>query len=237
MYPGTLIVFEGTEFSGKSTLANLVMEELCEHAPPKLNCTLTHHPGSTPLGKHLRKLIKTPEQFSDGELIQIDSLSVQMLMMVDHSCFVNTILVPYLEKGGLMLADRSNYISCIVYGVAEGLKFTTINKLLGFVQSPAPDRVYIISNRWETIAERMRKSDRARLDRYDYNQKLVRHTIELYNNLLELGPEALMLLSSYVPLEHIKYLNGDTPAIELSRIIAQQIIQLATEKLVSSAAP
>jgi dTMP kinase len=230
------IVFEGGDWSGKSTLAHLVMEELRN---TKLNCILTRHPGSTPLGKHLRKLVKQPELFSEpGEpSIEIDNMSVQMMMMVDHSCFVNTKLIPHLEQGGVMLADRSNYISCIVYGVSEGLKLTAINKLLGLVQSPAPDRVFIISNRWETIVERMNKStDRSKSDRYDHNVDLLKRVGDLYDNLLKLSPEALMMLSRYVPLEHIKYLNGDTPAIELAKSIAQQIVRLANEKLESNSA-
>ena len=235
MHQGLYIVFEGSDYSGKSTLAHLVMEEL-----RGMNCVLTHHPGATPLGQHLRKLVKTPEVFNEdypaSEPIKIDALSVQMLLMVDHSCFVNTRLIPHLENDGIMLADRSDYISCIVYGVAEGLKLTTINKLLGLVQSPPPDRVFIISNRWETIKERMQKSDnRAKSDRYDHNEELLRHVGELYDNLLTLSPEALMMLSRYVPLEHIKYLNGDTPAIELAKSIAQQIQRLANEKRANNA--
>ena len=233
MHQGLYIVFEGMDYSGKSTLAHMVMAEL-KNTP--LNCVLTHHPGSTPLGKHLRKLVKQPELFSSPDQpIEIDSMSVQMMMMVDHSNFVNTKLIPHLEESGVMLADRSNYISCIVYGVAEGLKLTAINKLLGLVQSPEPDRVFIISNRWETIVERMNKStDRAKSDRYDHNVDLLKRVGDLYDNLLKLNPEALMMLSRYVPLEHIKYLNGDTPAIELAKSIAQQITRLAAEKMMSS---
>ncbi|MFA5767771.1 MAG: hypothetical protein WC919_07685 [Candidatus Paceibacterota bacterium] len=236
MHQGLYIVFEGMDYSGKSTLAHMVVEELKN---TELNCILTHHPGATPLGKHLRKLVKQPELFStpSGPPIEIDSMSVQMMMMVDHSCFVNTQLIPHLEQGGVMLADRSNYISCIVYGVSEGLKLTAINKLLGLVQSPAPDRVFIISNRWETIVERMNKStDRSKSDRYDHNVDLLKRVGDLYDNLLKLSPEALMMLSRYVPLEHIKYLNGDTPAIELAKQIAQQIVRLAKEKSESNAA-
>jgi dTMP kinase len=236
MHQGLYVIFEGSDYSGKSTLAHMVMEELRN---TELNCILTSHPGSTPLGKHLRKLVKTPEIFDKpGEdPIVIDNMSVQMMMMIDHSCFVNTKLIPYLDDGGVVLADRSNYIGCIVYGVAEGLKLTAINKLLGLVQSPTPDRVFIISNRWETIVERMKKSEnRAKSDRYDHNEGLLRKVGELYDNLLTLNPEALMMLSRYVPLEHIKYLNGDTPAIELAKSIAQQIVRLANEKKMNSVA-
>ena len=231
MHQGLYVVFEGSDFSGKSTLAHMVMEELRN---TDLDCILTHHPGSTGLGQHLRKLIKTPELFSEpgSEPIEIDNMSIQMMMMVDHGCFVNTKLIPHLEKGGIVLADRSNYIGCIVYGVAEGLRLTTINKLLGLVQSPAPDRVFIISNRWETIVERMKSS--AKPDKYSNNEGLLRHVGELYDNLLKLSPDALMMLSRYVPLEHIKYLNGDTPAIELAKSIAQQIVRLANEKMESN---
>jgi dTMP kinase len=231
MHQGLYIVFEGMDYSGKSTLAHMVMEELRNIEP---NCVLTSHPGATPLGKHIRKLVKTPEAFNipGEEPIAVDSMSAQMMMMVDHSCFVNTKLIPHLEEGGTMLADRSNYISCIVYGVAEGLKLTEINKLLGLVQSPVPDRVFIISNRWETIVERMKKSDnRAKTDRFDSNVELLRKVGELYDNLLSLNPEALIMLSRYVPLEHIKYLNGDTPAIEMAKSIVQQIVRLSNEKL------
>jgi dTMP kinase len=234
MYQGLYIVFEGMDYSGKSTLAHMVREELRNM---KFDCVLTQHPGATPLGKHLRKLIKTPELFDEpsSDPIEIDNMSVQMMMMVDHGCFVKTKLIPHLVKGGIMLADRSNYISCIVYGVAEGLKLTSVNKLLGLVQSPAPDRVFIISNRWETIVERMNRStDLSKFDRYDHNVDLLKQVGDLYDNLLKLSPEALMMLSRYVPLEHIKYLNGDTPAIELAQSIAQQIVRLANEKMESN---
>jgi dTMP kinase len=234
MHQGLYIVFEGNEFAGKTTLAHMVMEELRDTG---LNCIITHHPGSTPLGKHLRKLVKRPEQFDEpgDEPIVIDPMSAQMMMMVDHSCFINTKLIPHLDSGGVMLADRSNYISCIVYGVAEGLKLTTINKLLNLVQSPSPDRVFVITNRWETLVERRQKSDRAKSDRYDFNDSLLHRVADLYDNLLQLSPEALMMLSKYVPLEHIKYINGDAPAIELAKSIALQIKRLANEKETSSA--
>ena len=234
MHQGIYIVFEGMDLTGKSTLAHMVLEELKD---TKLDCVLTSNPGSTPLGKHLRKLIKTPEAFNEPgcEPIVIDNMSVQMMMMVDHSNFVNTRLLPHLEKGGVMLADRAHYISGIVYGVAEGLKLTAINKLQGLVRSPEPDRVFIISNRWETILERKNKSDRAKSDRFDSNVDLLRRVGDMYDNLLTLSPEALMMLSRYVPLEHIKYLNGDTPAIDLAKSIAEQIVRLANEKAESNA--
>jgi thymidylate kinase len=204
-----------------------------------LNSVLTHHPGATPLGKHIRKLVKTPEVFDEpgADPITIDEASVQILMMVDFNCFVNTKLIPYLDNGGIMLSDRTNYISSIVYGVAGGVKLTTINKWLGLVQSPSPDRVFVISNKWETIKERMQKAtDRTKSDRYDFNESFLHRVSDLYDNLLNLSPDALAMLSRYVPLEHIKYVNGDMPAIESARLIAQQIARLANEKAVNNAA-
>lgn len=238
MHNGVHIVFEGSDYSGKSTLANLVLEDLHAHThPDAFNCILLHNPGSTPLGMHIRKLVKTPEVFNepDKDPIVIDPLSAQMLMMVDYNCSVNTKLIPHLNKNGIVLSDRSNHISGMVYGVAEGVKLTALNKLINLVQSPQPDRVFIISNKWETIVERIKNSkDRIKTDRFDSNIDLLRRINDIYDNLLTLNQEALMLLAHYVPLERITYINGETPAMEVAKSISKQILRLASEKLSSS---
>ena len=58
MQQGTYVIFEGNEATGKSSTMKAVAEAMKDRLPAKL----THHPGSTPLGAHLRKLVKYPKE-------------------------------------------------------------------------------------------------------------------------------------------------------------------------------
>ena len=72
MSNGLYVIFEGNEGTGKTSTMAAVAEALKD----RLEIRQTHHPGSTPLGKHLRKLVKHPVEI-DPE-IEIDPLSRQL---------------------------------------------------------------------------------------------------------------------------------------------------------------
>ena len=158
---GTYIVFEGVDFCGKTTASTFVNEIL--ESTDEITSVLTKHPGATPLGQHLRHLVKTPETIN--EAIEIDGVSAQVLMMVDQICFINTILRPELDKGSIVLADRSNFVSAIAYGIPEGVSPAQLNKLFQLVNSPSPDRIFILKAPWEILKERM--GSRSGPDRFE----------------------------------------------------------------------
>jgi len=222
---GTYVVFEGVDFCGKTTLAKNVHQNLCRVEERKV--LLTKHPGATPLGQHLRQLVKNTELIDPA--IKIDGMSAQVLMMVDQISFISTILTPELDSGTTVLADRSNFISAMAYGLPEGVSPAQLNKLFQLVESPSPDRIYILRAPWEVIDERRRQRadgpDRFEDNGDDYLQSVA----EIYSTL-KVNPHLLVLLSDYVQIENIVYLDATEAPEVLAARVSKEIIELANAK-------
>jgi len=214
---GIYIVFEGVDFCGKTTTITNVHQIL--QNTPGVDSLLTKHPGATPLGQHLRKLVKTPETIDIN--INIDSVSAQVLMMIDQICFINTILTPELDNGKIVLADRSNFISAIAYGIPEGISITQLNKLFQFVNSPSPDRIFILRAPWEVLEERKIRRGGGP-DRFEDNgNNYLQQVAAIYDNL-KMRPDLLVLLSDYVSIENIVYLDAtESPKAIAERVVAE----------------
>jgi dTMP kinase len=212
---GTYLIFEGPDFCGKSTLATAVAAALAQQQVPTL---LTKHPGATPLGCLLRKLVK--EQRLDGQQFEIDDLSAQLLLLVDQIAFINSILRPALRQHQVVLADRCNFVSAIAYGLADDLSISTIHKLLRLIQSPTPDRIFILHAPSAVLSARKMARTSTPGDRWDdkdaaYLQRLV----TLYEELLTGSPETILLLEEFVPLENIVYLDATQSIVQLTTTI------------------
>jgi thymidylate kinase len=179
---------------------------------PNNKIHLTHHPGSTPLGAHLRTLVKTPEQI-DSEII-IDPLSRQMLYMVDTVSFAKSRLEPALEKGEFVFADRSSFISSLVYGCAEGVSIEEIQRLFAIYDPPKADRLYVLRCPWTIAKERMMqdRGDNIKLDYYDRKEDgFFDKIIDLYDNLLTGPPERTVAVSRSVQLNNVIYIDATQP--------------------------
>ena len=93
---GLFITFEGPEGCGKSTHIKMLQAALKKRGIP---VTVTREPGSTKLGKEIRKLLLQ----SEGP---VDSLAELFLFAADRAQDVTEVIVPALEKGQLVLCDR-----------------------------------------------------------------------------------------------------------------------------------
>ena len=230
MHQGIYAVVEGPDFSGKSTLSRLVYSKLSEGTDWfDGQVKLTSHPGAMKLGKHLRVLSKTPQVF-DEEIV-IDPLSRQLLMFIDQICFINTILAPFLESGGTMLADRSNYISGIVYGLTQGADLQSLNRMFSITKSPTPDVVFIVRTPFEMLVERRAKDSRSSArDVFDADTDFLRRVCEFYDNLLVSDQDTLLLLSDYVPIERIVYVDGTKPPEVIANVVLGRLKDIAKNK-------
>lgn len=214
---GLYIVFEGSDGSGKTSTMKAVAERVPqvlqeEGLPADMPVRLTHHPGSTALGAHLRKLVKQPETIDPN--IEIDTLSRQILYMVDTVSFVKTILIPSLEQGVNVFADRSSFISAIVYGCAEGMSVEEVLKIRKLLEPPKADRLYILRCPWEVAKERMMQ-DRGEKVKQDYfdrkSDDFFNKVVDIYDHLLTGPPERTVAVSRSVSLDNVIYIDATQP--------------------------
>lgn len=216
---GLWIVFEGPDGVGKSTTMHAVAERLRQKVDAEI--LETRHPGSTPLGAHIRDIVKYPEKHG----FQIDALSSQMLMFVDHVNFKNTVLLPALKRGAIVLADRCDLVSGLAYGLATGLDTVQYNTLVSLVAGPMIDRLYILECPSDVLDQRL--GGRGKGDRFETKEGGLRQRVETeYHKLVTKSVDRTVMLNKIVPLYEIKFCS----TLDTREEIAEQISNDITRK-------
>ncbi len=214
MNAGKYVIVEGGDCAGKSTLVT----NLEKRFPGSI---ATRHPGATPIGQHLRTLVKNPGAF--GPDLILSPASAQLIMMIDQIEFINQLLRPSLRAGKMVIADRINFISAIVYGIAEGLTVDDIAKMLALLHTPKPDKIFILTPPWETIKARQTGRSGDVPDRFeDQGFEFIKRIHDIYRTLLDM-PRANQLVSNFVDIENVVYVDAALDQEELADFITSQI--------------
>lgn len=222
MQSGMYVVFEGNDGAGKSSTMKAVAESLQKRLGKLPPLHLTHHPGATPLGAHIRKLVKYPELIDPD--IEIDSLSRQMLYMVDTVNFIKQRLKPALDQHEMVFADRSSFVSALVYGIAEGLNLADIDRLFQLIATPKADRLYILQCDWQVGKERLlQRNDK--LDHFERKpDSFFKKVEDTYNTLLTGSAERTLLVTKIANLDNVAYVDSTLPFAKVVDIIVNDLI-------------
>jgi dTMP kinase len=94
---GVFVCFEGGEGAGKSTQARALAASLEQRGYHPL---LTFEPGDTAVGKELRRIVLDP---ATGELSHRTEV---LLYAADKAEHVDTVVMPALERGQVVITDR-----------------------------------------------------------------------------------------------------------------------------------
>jgi dTMP kinase len=184
------IVLEGPDCGGKSTAATKLVEYLKSQGKDAM---YTRHPGSTPLGKELRRIIENPE-------LSVDGLTRGLLFATDNCAYISSILKPALERGAWVISDRNNFISSIAYQIADGCSFDQLDRIHAATypvdQIPKIDLLMVLRVDYETASARRAaaRSESAKSETFEkkmasrqffdkvsgaYEQLLTKHTDRL----------------------------------------------------------
>lgn len=139
--PGILIVFEGTDGTGKSTQLALLAQALLDMNLPVLS---TCEPTQGKYGQQIRALYSNRKKTSLEE--ELD------LFLADRKEHVETLLRPALKEGKIILCDRY-YLSTIAYQGAAGLEPADILSRNDF--APDPDLALLFYAPIQTGVERI----------------------------------------------------------------------------------
>lgn len=94
---GLFVCFEGGEGGGKSTQSRLLRDRL-EAAGHTV--VLTFEPGDTPVGKEMRRIVLSPETGALANRTEV------LLYAADKAEHVDTVVLPALERGEVVITDR-----------------------------------------------------------------------------------------------------------------------------------
>lgn len=123
--PGLLIVFEGTDGTGKSTQLRLLASALEERGFPVIS---TCEPSNGKFGKEIRALFSKRDTITPEEELE--------LFLADRKDHVESLIAPEIKSGKIVLCDRY-YLSTIAYQGAAGLNPADILARNDF--APEPD--------------------------------------------------------------------------------------------------
>ena len=189
---GKLITFEGSEGSGKSTQAALVLEYL---KAKRLPVMLLREPGGVKISEAIRKLLLDVANTGMGQECET------LLYMAARAQMVKEVLQPQLISSKIVLCDRFLDSTIAYQGYGNGVDVKIIEQLGDFVTGGlTPDLTILFDIQPEKGLSRTSiKKDRIESRSLDYHSRVR----EGYLALSQQHPERIKVIKVDAPKEEI----------------------------------
>jgi len=148
-YPGLLCAIEGIDGSGKTTVIQN-LQTLFDQT--NIDILITKEPGATQLGKQIRHILleQTSPTCSKAEFL---------LFAADRAQHFETVIIPHLQKGTLIISDRMSDSSLAYQGYVKGVDLSMINTVNSWcMQEIQPDIVFYLRIDAPTAIDRIKNS-------------------------------------------------------------------------------
>ncbi len=210
---GLFITFEGPEGSGKSTQARLLANWLAEQG---MNVLFTREPGGTSIGDHIRQILLSPDH---TDLIPEAEV---LLFSASRAQLVRQVILPLLEKGGIVVCDRYADSTYAYQGYGRGLDMDILRRITHFAtRGLVPDLTFLIDI---PVEEGLRRKKQG-MGEDDWN-RLEAEEIA-YHERVRWG---YLELAAQEPARWV-VLDGLQPVEELQKHIQEHVNQLLTREL------
>lgn len=134
MTKGLFITFEGADGCGKSTQLKLLRDYLLEKG---FEVVVTREPGAKGLGEKVRDILLN----YDGV---VSDRCESFLFLADRAQNIDTIVLPAIEQGKIVLCDRHTDSTVAYQGYGRGLDIDQINMLNNLAtQNVKPDLTFV----------------------------------------------------------------------------------------------
>jgi dTMP kinase len=184
------LTFEGVDWSGKSTQAELLTAWLRGQSRTVLS---TREPGGTPVGEAVRNVV-----LHGDEMTPWAEAALYAAARAEH---VERALRPALERGEDVVCDRYIDSSVAYQGGARGLGIERVLELnLTVTRGLVPDRTFLVL----LDPEEARRRGGGQPDRIEREgDAFMRAVDEAYRALAEASPERIVALDGARPAEEI----------------------------------
>ncbi len=214
-YKGWFITFEGPEGSGKSTQS----QRLCDYLRKAgRDVVMTFEPGGTPIANQIRSVILSCDN------VKMTPYCEMFLYAASRSQHVSEIIIPHIEKGGIVVCDRFTDSSLAYQAFAREIGYETVSVVQKYATlGVGPDLTIMLDIPTEIGLERTFKkrnpnkieksADRMELENIEFHRKVR----EGYLKLAKLEPERIKVINAEEPAEDIY--------LKIIEIVENKIIQ------------
>ena len=164
MKKGCFITFEGADGCGKTTQLELAAKYLKDKG---FNVLTTREPGAPGLGCELRKILLHYDGY-------VSPKCESFLFLADRAQHIDTIVLPEIEKGTIVLCDRHTDSTVAYQGYGKGVDLEQIHYLNNLATSGhKPDLTFVFDVDTETAQKRVgSEKDRMESEGIEFHKRV-----------------------------------------------------------------
>lgn len=188
---GVFICFEGGEGSGKSTQSRLLAQRLSA-----AGCTtlLTFEPGDTAVGKELRRIVLSPETGALADRTEA------LLYAADKAEHVETVVLPALERGEVVITDRYVDSTLAYQGAGRALAVAEVEEVARWAtRDLRPHVTVVLDLAPEAGLARFEGRDRIEGESLEFHQRVRTAFVEM----AAADPDHYLVLDARAPVQEI----------------------------------
>ncbi len=194
--PALFVTFEGPEGCGKTTQVRLLAEWLSARGYDVL---ATREPGGTRIGEQIRAILLNP---AHTEMVPAAEI---LLFSAARAQIVHEVIIPHLQRGGIVLCDRFADSTLAYQGYGHGLDLNVLRIITAFATAGlTPDITFYLDIPVEEGLRRKAQAGKAEWNRLDQRELAYHQRVqEGYRQLIAAEPARWVLIDARGSIEAV----------------------------------
>lgn len=194
--PALFVTFEGPEGCGKTTQVRLLAERLRARGYDVLT---TREPGGTRIGDQIRAILLNP---AHTEMVPAAEI---LLFSAARAQIVHEVILPHLQRGGIVLCDRFADSTLAYQGYGHGLNSDVLRVITAFATAGlTPDVTFYLDIPVEEGLRRKAQAGQAEWNRMEQRELAYHQRVQDgYRQLIATEPTRWVVIDAGKSIEDI----------------------------------